>query len=71
VLSRNLRERPPVTDAFGKAGRAWFAQLELPVDERLTPDGCLRQVDFFDTEVAAVDREIAKTALAWPEIQRD
>ena len=30
VLARNLCERPPVTDAFGKAGRAWLAELELP-----------------------------------------
>lgn len=70
VLSRNLCDRPPVTDAFGKAGRVWLAELELPVDERLTLDGCLRQVDFLDTEVAALDREIAKAVLAWPEIQR-
>jgi len=70
VLGRNLCERPPVTDAFGKAGRAWFATLQLPIDERLTLDGCLRQVDFLDQEVAALDREIAKAALAWPEIQR-
>jgi transposase len=55
VLSRNLCERPPVTDAFGKAGREWLAGLELPVDERLTLDGCLRQVDFLDAEVAAID----------------
>jgi transposase len=70
VLSRNLCERPPVTDAFGKAGREWLAGLELPVDERLTLDGCLRQVDFLDTEVVALDREIAKQALAWPEALR-
>jgi transposase len=70
VLSRNLCERPPVTDAFGKAGREWLAGLELPVDERLTLDGCLRQVDFLDTEVVALDREIAKQALAWPEVLR-
>lgn len=70
VLSRNLCERPPVTDAFGKAGRAWLAGLELPVDERLTLDGCLRQVDFLDGEVAAIDREIARRALAWPEVLR-
>jgi transposase len=48
VLARNLCERPPVTDAFGKAGREWLAALELPVDERLTLDGCLRQVDVLD-----------------------
>ena len=70
VLARNLCERSPVTDAFGKAGRRWFAQLELPADERLTLDGCLRQVDFLDAEVAALDREIARHALAWPEVLR-
>jgi transposase len=70
VLSRNLCERPPVTDAFGKSGRQWLASLELPVDERLTLDGCLRQVDFLDGEIAAIDREIAKQALAWPEVLR-
>jgi transposase len=70
VLARNLCERPPVTDAFGKAGRAWLAELVLPVDERLTLDGCLRQVDFLDAEIAALDREIAKHALQWPQVLR-
>jgi transposase len=70
VLSRNLCERPPVTDAFGKAGRRWLAGLELPIDERLTLDGCLRQVDFLDAEVAAIDREIARQALKWPQVLR-
>jgi transposase len=70
VLARNLCERPPVTDAFGKGGRRWLAQLELPLDERLTLDGCLRQIDFLDAEVAALDSEIAKHALAWPEVLR-
>jgi len=70
VLARNLCDRPPVTDAFGKAGRRWLARLQLPVDERLTLDGCLRQVDFLDEEVGALDREIAKHALAWPEVLR-
>ncbi|MGH2921860.1 MAG: IS110 family transposase [Gaiellaceae bacterium] len=70
VLARNLCERPPVTDCFGKGGRRWLAALELPVDERVTVDGCLRQIDFLDAEVAALDREIAKQALAWPEVLR-
>jgi transposase len=70
VLARNLCERPPVTDAFGKAGRRWLAELELSIDERLTLDGCLRQVDFLDAEVAALDREIARLALQWPEVLR-
>ena len=70
VLARNLCERPPVTDAFGVGGRRWLAALELPVDERLTLDGCLRQVDFLDGEIGALDAEIAKQALAWPEVLR-
>jgi transposase len=70
VLARNLCERPPVTDTFGKAGRRWLAELELAIDERLTLDGCLRQVDFLDSEVAVLDRAIARFALAWPEVLR-
>src|SRR5689334_20195767 len=70
VLARNLCERPPVTDCFGKAGRRCLAALELPVDERLTLDGCLRQIDFLDAEIAALDREIARVALTWPEVLR-
>jgi transposase len=43
VLSRNLCDRPPVTDAFGKAGRRWLAELQLPVDERRRSTGaCAR-----------------------------
>jgi transposase len=70
VLARTLCERPPVTDAFGTGGRRWLATLELPADERLTLDGCLRQVDFLDAEIGALDGEIAKQALAWPEVLR-
>jgi transposase len=70
VLSRNLCERPPVTDCFGRAGRQWLAGLELPIDERLTLEGCLRQIDFLDTEIMILDREIARLALQWPEVLR-
>jgi transposase len=70
VLGRNLCERPPVTDAFGKGGRRWLAELQLPTDERLTLDGCLRQIDFLEIEVDSLDREIARQALAWPEVLR-
>jgi transposase len=70
VLARNLCPRPPVSDTFGKGGRCWLAGLELPFDERLTLDGCLRQVDFLELEIAALESEIAKQALAWPEVLR-
>ena len=46
VLMRNLKQRPPMSDPFGSRGRAWLAELDLPVDERETVDACLRQLDF-------------------------
>jgi transposase len=70
VLARNLCERPPLTDCFGRGGRRWLAELELPLDERLTLDGCLRQIDFLDAEIVALDREVARQALAWPDVLR-
>jgi transposase len=70
VLMRNLKGRPPVTDAFGKRGRAWLAELELPGDERQTVDGCLRQIDFLDAEIAILERVIAEHALVSAEIKR-
>jgi transposase len=70
VLGRNLCDRPPVVHLFSKAGRRWLAALSLPVDERLTLDGCLRQIDFLDVEIGQLDAEIARQALAWPEVLR-
>lgn len=35
-----------MSDAFGRAGRAWLAAQELPADERLTVDPGLRLLDF-------------------------
>ena len=70
VPARNLCGRPPVTDCFGKKGRAWLAGLKLPLDERLTLNGCLRQIDFLDGELRALDAELANQALGCPQILR-
>jgi transposase len=70
VLVRNLKRRPELSDLFGKAGRAWLDRLELPQDERETLDGCLRQLDFLQGELARVDKAIAEAALASDEIRR-
>jgi transposase len=70
VLVRNLKGRPPVTDVFGKRGRRWLTELELPLDEQDTIAACLRQIDFLDTEIAGVDRHLTQHALASNEIKR-
>ena len=70
VPARNLCGRPPVTDCFGKRGRVWLASLQLPRDERLTLDGCLRQIDFLDGELRALEAALAEQALAGPQIRR-
>ncbi len=70
VLVRNLKGRPPMSDLFGKRGRLWLAELELPGDERDTVEACLRQIDFLSGELAHVDRRLAEQALASNEIKR-
>ena len=70
VLARNLKGRPPMTDVFGKRGREWLAALELPADESETVQGCLREVDFLDSEVGLIERELARQALSSGEIRR-
>ena len=68
ALIRRLVGRPPVSDLFGVKGRSWLAALELPVEERETVDACMRQVEFLDSEIAAVERVIAEDALTSPDL---
>jgi transposase len=70
VLMRTLKGCPPMSDAFGRGGRAWLTELELPADERETVDGCLRQIDFLDGEIAILERAIAEHALGSDAIKR-
>jgi transposase len=70
VLIRNLNGRPPASDLFGRKGRQWLAEQTLPVDERETVDGCLRQINFLDAELAQVERVIAQQALASEDTRR-
>ncbi len=70
TLQRRLVAKPSFADLFGVTGRRWLADLELPVEERESVDAGLRHIAFMDSEIAAVDRLIARQALAWPEIRR-
>jgi transposase len=70
TLMRCLVRRPPFSDLFGVKGRCWLAELVLPEEEREAVDSALRQVEFLDSEIAAVERLIAAEALGSPEIKR-
>jgi transposase len=70
VLHRRLQGKPPCADLFGVKGRRWLAGLELPVEERESVDAGIRQIEFLDSEIDAVERLIAQQALGWPEIRR-
>jgi transposase len=70
TLMRCLVGRPPFSDLFGVKGRRWLAELALPTEERESVDSALRQVEFLDQEIAAVERLIAKEALGLAEIRR-
>jgi transposase len=70
VLMRRLKDRPPASDLFGVKGRRWLADQQLPLTEQETVDSAMRQVDFLDAEIAAVEKVIAAEALSWPEVKR-
>jgi transposase len=70
TLMRCLVGRPPFSDPFGVRGRRWLAELELPEEGRESVDSALRQIEFLDQEIGAVERPIATEALESAEIRR-
>jgi transposase len=70
VLMRRLIAKPTVSDLFGRAGRRWLADLELPEEERETVHSALRQVDFLEAEIAQAEAVIARQGLESPETRR-
>ena len=69
VLMRCLTVARRSADLFGVKGRRWLAERSCRSDERETVDG-LRQIDFLDTEIAAVERLIASRRARPAEIRR-
>ncbi len=70
ALMRRLIPKPGFSDLFGIKGRRWLAELELPAAERETVDGCMRQLDFCEAEIAEIERAIAAEALKSREVLR-
>jgi transposase len=70
TLMRSLVGRAPFREPFGPKGRRWLAALDLPAEERESVDAALRQIDFLDSEIEAVERLICAEALRSSEIKR-
>jgi transposase len=70
TLMRCLIGRAPFSDLFGARGRRWLAGLALPEEERESVDSALRQVEFLDSEIEAVERLISAAALESAEVRR-
>jgi transposase len=70
TLMRCLVGRPPLREPFGPKGRRWLAGLGLPDEERESVDAALRQIEFLDSEIEAVERLICADALGSAEIRR-
>src|SRR5215216_2335561 len=70
VLHRNLIPRCPAADLFGHKGRRWLADQALPADERQAVAALLRQLDFHGQQLAIIDAELGRVALASIEVKR-
>ena len=70
TLMRCLVGRAPFSDLFGAKGRRWLAGLELAEEERESVDSALRQIEFLDSEIEAVERLIAAASLESAEVRR-
>lgn len=70
VLARCLLGKAPVSDLFGKKGRAWLAEQQLGEEEAETITGCLREIGFLDAEITAIDRKLAESAIGSEDVKR-
>jgi transposase len=70
ILHRNLVPRCPAADLFGRKGRDWLQQQELPDDERRAVEALLRQLDFHAEELRLIDTELGRVALGCEEVKR-
>jgi transposase len=70
TLMRCLIGRAPFSDLFGKQGRQWLRELKLPEEERESVDAALRQIEFLDREIEAIERVVCAEALRSAEIRR-
>jgi transposase len=70
ILHANLIPRCPHADLFGGKGRAWLRAQYLPDDEQEATEQHLQEYDRMSEALKGVERDIAKAALADPNVTR-
>lgn len=70
VLATHLIAKCPAADLFGKKGRVWLGAQPLPLDERLSVEQRLRELDRLTEDQVAIDRLLGEAALPDPRVQR-
>ena len=70
ALIRQLEGRAPTRAVLGKKSRAWLAELDLPADERMSVESCLREADFLTAEIDQIDAGLARDALGDEQVRR-
>ena len=70
ILARNVVPRCPAADLFGIKGRAWLEGQDLPADERAAATALLRQLYPHARELALIDADLARVALAHKDVRQ-
>lgn len=63
VLIAQLIDRCRASDLFGKKGLAWLGVQPLPLDERLSLEQRLRELDRLGEDLHEVDQALAQTTI--------
>jgi transposase len=70
ILHANLIPRCPHADLFGGKGRAWLRAQYLPGDEQEAVEQHIQEYDRLTEVLKGVERDIARAALADPNVTR-
>ena len=70
ILQAHLVPPCPHADLFGRLGRTWLGQQEVPDDERAAIERHLRELDRLGEDLGMLDKDIAQVAIDDPAVKR-
>lgn len=70
ILHAHLIPSCPAADLCGSKGRAWLGKQVLPEDERFAVERHLREFDRLGEDLAVIERDLARSALADENVAR-